>query len=308
MANSIPKKILITGTNGLLGQKLVYALMSRNDYEVVATARGENRLLSKQGYIYESLDISNVNEVKEILSKHKPQIIIHGAAMTNVDECEIKKEECWKINVDAVKYLADAAEEISAHFIHVSTDFIFDGTEGPYTEEGHPNPLSYYGESKLAAEEIVKKYKGQWAIARTVLVYGLVDNMSRSNIVLWAKGALEKGVAVNVVNDQYRTPTLAEDLAQGCILIAEKNACGIFNISGKDYLNIVEIVEKVADFYALDKSLIRPVSSETLNQLAKRPPITGFVLDKAYKELSYQPHSFDEGILILDQQMKIMTQ
>ena len=164
--------------------------------------------------------------------------------------------------------------------------------------------MSYYGESKLAAEEIVRKYKGVWAIARTVLVYGLVDNMSRSNIVLWAKGALEKGEPINVVNDQFRTPTLAEDLANGCILIADQTAGGIFNISGKEQLNVLQIVEKVADYYHLDKSLIRAISSKTLNQRAKRPPITGFILTKAIRELGYKPHSFEEGIAILDHQMK----
>jgi dTDP-4-dehydrorhamnose reductase len=298
------KKILITGTNGLLGQKLVYALRDREDYQVIATARGENRLLEKEGYLYETLDITNADEVEQVFFKHQPQVVIHGAAMTNVDVCEDEREQCWTINVDAVRYLLKAAQKCESHFIHVSTDFIFDGAAGPYSEEAQPNPLSYYGVSKLAAEELVRKYAGPWAIARTVLVYGLVDNMSRSNIVLWAKGALEKGAPINVVNDQFRTPTLAEDLAKGCILIADKKAKGVFNISGKDQLNVLQIVEKVANFYRLDKSLIRAISSETLNQRAKRPPVTGFVLTKAMQELGYQPHSFEEGIAILDHQMK----
>ena len=298
------KKILITGTNGLLGQKLVYALRDREDYQVIATARGENRLLEKEGYLYETLDITNADEVEQVFVKHQPQVVIHGAAMTNVDVCEDEKEQCWTINVDAVRHLLKAAQKCESHFIHVSTDFIFDGAAGPYSEEAQPNPLSYYGESKLAAEELVRKYTGPWAIARTVLVYGLVDNMSRSNIVLWAKGALEKGAPINVVNDQFRTPTLAEDLAKGCILIADKKAKGVFNISGKDQLNVLQIVEKVADFYHLNKSLICAISSETLNQRAKRPPVTGFVLTKAIQELGYQPHSFEEGIAILDHQMK----
>jgi len=299
------RKIFITGSNGLLGQKLVYALKKRNDVDVIATARGENRLLDKTGYRYFSLDISNENEVKQLMEDCKPNVVIHCAAMTNVDVCESKREECWKINVDAVQYLCTAAEKNNAHFIHISTDFIFDGTSGPYTEEGIPNPVSYYGESKLAAEKIVEKYKGKWAIARTVLVYGLVDNMSRSNIVLWAKGELEKGKVINVVNDQFRTPTLAEDLAEGCILIADKQAQGIYNISGKDYMSIIELVNRVADYYHLDKSLIHAVSSQTLKQPAKRPPVTGFILDKAIKELGYAPHSFEEGIAILEEQIKI---
>ena len=298
------KKVLITGSNGLLGQKLVYALKEREDVEVLATARGENRLVDQIGYQYISLDISNQQEVEEVFAKYQPQIVMHCAAMTNVDICQSKREECWNINVQSVDYLCNAAEKVKAHFIHVSTDFIFDGKSGPYKEDAIANPLSYYGESKLAAEKIVEKYQGSWAILRTVLVYGLVDNMSRSNIVLWAKGELEKGKSINVVNDQFRTPTLAEDLAKGCILAMDKKAQGIYNISGKDYMSIIELVNKVADYYHLDKSLIKPISSESLKQPAKRPPVTGFILDKAIKDLGYAPHSFEEGIAILEQQMK----
>ena len=300
------KKIFITGSNGLLGQKLVYALKKRKDVEVIATARGENRLLDKNGYKYYPLDIANQQEVEKLMNSCKPEVVIHCAAMTNVDVCESKREECWDINVNAVKYLCTAAEKYNSHFIHLSTDFIFDGTAGPYAEEAMPNPVSYYGESKCAAEKIVQNYNGKWAIARTVLVYGLVDNMSRSNIVLWAKGELEKGKTINVVNDQFRTPTLAEDLADGCILIADKQAEGIYNISGKDYMSIIELVNRVADYYHLDKSLIHAVSSQTLKQPAKRPPVTGFILDKAIKNLGYNPHSFEEGIAILEEQIKIL--
>jgi dTDP-4-dehydrorhamnose reductase len=128
--------------------------------------------------------------------------------------------------------------------------------------------------------------------------------MSRSNVVLWAKGALEKGAPINVVDDQFRMPTLAEDLAEGCLLAAEKHANGIFNISGKDYMSVLELVEQVADFYGYDKEIIRAVSSSTLNQTAKRPPRTGFDLSKSQRVLGYNPHSFREGLQILDEQLK----
>jgi dTDP-4-dehydrorhamnose reductase len=185
----------------------------------------------------------------------------------------------------------------------LSTDFIFDGTHGPLTEEEKPNPLSYYAETKLEAENIVMASKLNWAIARTVLVYGIVDNMSRSNIVLWVKQNLEQGKIINVVDDQFRTPTLAEDLADGCILIALKKAEGIFNISGKDFMSILELANKVADYYHLDKSLIKPSKSADIKQPAKRPPRTGFIIDKARKVLGYNPHSFEEGIKLMEEQI-----
>lgn len=296
------KKILITGSNGLLGQKLIYQLIGYPEFEVFATSRGENRTIVKKRYTYIPLDITDEQEVNETFDFVKPDIVINTAAMTNVDACEDDKEGCWKLNVTAVEYLVKACEKHNSHLIHLSTDFIFDGEDGPYDETAAPNPLSYYGESKLASEQIVQQSKCKWAIARTVLVYGVVDNMSRSNIVLWAKGALEKGVELTVVNDQFRTPTLAEDLAHGCILIAQKGAEGIYNISGDEFMCVLDIVNKVADFYGYDTNLVKPISSLTLNQKAKRPPKTGFVLDKAKAELGYEPSTFEEGISIVDLQ------
>lgn len=304
-------KILITGSNGLLGQKLVYKIRNNDGISCIATARGENRLVKQDGYVYETLDITNVQNVSEVFSKHLPDVVINTAAMTNVDACETDKEGCWAMNVTAVEHQVKVLEKLKENnknynpqFIHLSTDFIFDGTHGPLDESETPNPLSYYAESKLAAEVIVQKSKLHWAIARTVLVYGIVDNMSRSNIVLWVKQNLEQGKTINVVDDQFRTPTLAEDLADGCILIANKNAQGIYNISGKDFYSILELANVVADYYKLDKNLIKPSKSADIKQPAKRPPITGFIIDKAKNDLGYNPHSFVEGIKILEEQIK----
>lgn len=300
------KKVLVTGSNGLLGQKIVYKLKERPDVQLIATARGENRLIDQDGYQFFSMDICDRLNVDEVIDQVKPDHIIHTAAMTHVDDCELDHEACDKANVDAVRNIVTAAERNDCHLVHISTDFIFNGEEGPYDEEGVPDPLSYYGNAKWKSEQIVQNSNLKWAILRTVLVYGIVDNMSRSNIVLWAKGALEKGNRINVVDDQFRSPTLAEDLADGCILAVDKNATGIYNISGKDQFSIIELVRTVADYYGLDKSLINPVSSETLNQPAKRPPVTGFILDKAKRDLGYDPHSFTEGIAIMEKQMEAM--
>ncbi|HEU4717711.1 MAG TPA: SDR family oxidoreductase [Bacteroidia bacterium] len=306
------KTILITGTNGLLGQKLVYALINRNrkhaDWKIIATSRGANRLNRKDGYTYVPLDITQRNEVETVFAEYRPDVVINTAAMTNVDACESKKEECVALNISAVEYQLRALEKMKSgkydpQFIHLSTDFVFDGENGPYKEEDQPDPLSYYAWSKLESEVLTKNSSLRWAIVRTIIVYGIVDNMSRSNIVLWAKGALEKGQKINVVDDQFRSPTLAEDLAEGCILCAEKNAQGIFHISGKDTMSVLELVYRVADFWKLDRSLITPVKSETIAQPAKRPPRTGFIIDKAKKVLGYNPHSFEEGLSVLDEQL-----
>lgn len=298
------KKVLVTGSNGLLGQKLVQLLMEDPQYDLIATSRGKNRLpFGEDLYTYVPLDITNPDEVDKVISNIKPEFIIHTAAMTNVDQCETEKEACWKQNVDAVKYIVQAAEKTKAFLIHLSTDFIFDGKNGPYDENAKAAPLSYYGESKLAAEKIVLKCKTKWTIARTVLVYGVAYDMSRSNIILWVKKSLEEKKNIQVVNDQWRTPTLAEDLAMGCYLIMENESTGIYNISGKDFLTPYQMAIKAADYFKLDKSLITKSDSTKFTQPAKRPPKTGFIIDKAINNLGYDPHSFDEGIRLVAEQL-----
>lgn len=297
--------ILITGSNGLLGQKLIDKLANNTQYKLIATSKGANRHPQQLGYVYEDFDITDEQAVKTIIAKYKPSAIINTAAMTNVDACETAKEACVELNVNAVKYLLAAAAQIQAQLIHLSTDFIFDGENGPYKEEDQPNPLSFYGQSKWDAEQLlINSTYTNWVVLRTIIVYGVAANMSRSNIILWAKQALEKGDKINVVDDQFRMPTLAEDLADICILTVEKHAKGIYNASGKDFMSILELVNRVADFFHLDKSLITPSKSNTLNQPAKRPPRTGFVLDKSIKELGYTPHSFEEGLAVVKKQLE----
>lgn len=300
-------RILITGSNGLLGQKLVKLLANNPNIQFLATSSGANRIKSITGFDYVSLDITNKTKVEQVFNRFQPTVVINTAAMTNVDACEDKKEQCWNLNVNAVKNLIEASEKHKTHLIHLSTDFVFDGKNGPYKEDDLPNPLSYYGLSKYEAEKLLQQSKIKWSVIRTIIVYGVVEDMSRSNIVLWAKQALEKGNPLTIVNDQFRMPTLAEDLAQACWLVAEKSATGIYHICGKDLMSILELVNRVADFYGYDKSIVSPISSSSLNQAAKRPPKTGFILDKAYKELGYSPCSFEEGLGMVTEQLNAIN-
>ncbi|HLZ15460.1 MAG TPA: SDR family oxidoreductase [Cyclobacteriaceae bacterium] len=295
-------RILVTGCNGLLGQKLVELISSRPGHDLIATAK--SRLIPKlpRGE-FRPLDITDRIQAEEVIAQTKPHVVVHTAAMTQVDQCETDREKCWQANVEAVQYMADACRRNSAHLVHISTDFIFDGSHGPLGEDERPNPLSYYGKSKLAGEEIVQKSGIDWAILRTVLVYGVTQDMSRSNIVLWVKKSLDDGKSIHVVNDQWRTPTLAEDLAMGCLLAAELRAKGVFNISGDEMMTPYDIAIATAEFFELDKSLIHQTDSAKFTQPAKRPPKTGFVIDKARKELGYKPHSFKEGLALVAKQI-----
>jgi dTDP-4-dehydrorhamnose reductase len=289
-------KILITGSNGLLGQKIVRQLIKRK-IEFLATSQGENRNPDCPASDFQSLDITKKGEIELLVNAFRPSVIINTAAMTNVDECEEKEEACRKINVDAVSFLHEIAEKNNIHLIHLSTDFVFDGEHGPYKETDHRGPLSSYAKSKADSEDALMKsdYKN-WAILRTIIVFGEGKNLSRSNIVLWAKDALKRGQELKIVDDQFRAPTWADDLAWACISAAEKNARGIFHVSGPETFSVFEMVRRIADFYKLDKSIISPVSSSTLNQKAKRPPRTGFILDKARVELGYNPMKFEESL------------
>lgn len=299
----ITKTILITGANGLLGQKLVQKLSGREAVQLIATGLGPNRNPMDEGYVYEKMDITKPEQVRSLFEKYAPSEVINSAAMTNVDQCETDREGCRQLNVVAVETLIALCREFDTKLIHLSTDFIFDGEAGPYTEKDKPNPLSYYGETKKVAEDLLMASGIHYAIARTMLVYGTVADMSRSNFALWAKGALEKGQSINVVNDQWRCATLAEDLAEGVVLITMKDKEGIYNISGPDLHSIFELVEMVADHWKLDKSLINPISSSSLNQAAKRPPKTGFLILKAQTELGYRPRTFKEGLFVLAKQL-----
>ncbi len=297
-------KFLITGSNGLLGQKILKKLKEDASVVLIATSKGENRVSNIEGYIYRSLDITDYKEVSKILNEESPDVVINTAAMTNVDLCEEENKACTALNVHAVSYLADACLSCDAHLIHISTDFIFDGEDGPYKEDDKPNPLSYYGLSKLKSEEILYNHNVRWTILRTIIVFGVGENLSKSNIVLWAKEALEKGEQLNIIDDQYRAPTLAEDLAQACIFAAKKKTYGIFHTSGKDIMSIYEMIERIAKYYGKTTENLNRISTSTLNQKAKRPPRTGFILEKAKKMMDYNPKSFEESLSIINKQLQ----
>lgn len=299
-------KILITGANGLLGQKLTQLLDNKAEISLIATAKSPLSIKLKRG-VFQILDITNEVEVQNTLTAIRPDVVINTAAMTQVDHCETERDKCWLANVTAVSYLVKACEKLNSKLIHLSTDFIFDGSHGPLTEDAIASPVNYYGESKLAGEQLVINSHTDWAIIRTVLVYGITSDLSRSNIVLWVKKSLEEGKTINVVNDQWRTPTLAEDLALGCYLVATKKAKGIYHISGEEMMTPYDIALKTADFFQLDRSLIHPTNSTKFKQPAARPLKTGFDITKAKKELGFTPHTFTDGLALLANQIQSIS-
>ena len=286
------KKVIITGSNGLLGQSLLNLLLKNKDvYDVYGFSKGKNRS-GREDFKYSSIDITNKILLTDAILKIKPDFIVNTAAMTNVDACEDAKETCNELNVLAVESLKDVSKKLKIHLIHISTDFIFDGKKGYYKESDIPNPLSYYGESKLKSEQVLLDSEIDFTILRTILVYGKVFDMSRSNIVLWVKEMLENNKEITIVDDQYRMPTYVEELALACKVVIDKKAKGIFNISSDKLLSVFEIAQEIAEVFNLSKDLIKPISTKTLNQKALRPAKTGFDLTKTNKELGFKTNSF----------------
>lgn len=298
------KRIVITGSNGLLGQKLIKLFLTKPGYEIHGLSRGENRMDNKKGYQYHSVDLQMKDTLHQILDQIKPDFIIHTAAMTNVDACELNQEECDHMNIGVVSNIVDYCEENKVYLVHLSTDFIFDGEKGSiYKEEDVAHPVNHYGLSKLKSEMLLSKSKVEHAILRTILVYGIVDRNDRSNIVLWVKDSLENRREIRVVTDQLRMPTYAEDLAEACWLAVSTRAKGVFNVSSDTLMSIYEIALAIADVFGLDKNLIVPVPTSALNLPAKRPLSTGFDLNKSISEINLTSYSFLERLQVFKSQL-----
>lgn len=290
-------KIMVTGANGLVGQHLVIALL-RLDIDVVGTGKGPNRLATAGArYAYTDLDITDAVALNDYILAEKPQIIVHGAAMTQVDACELDKQSCYNVNVSATRFLIDAAKVVGSKIIYLSTDFVFDGKSGPYKEDDEPSPVNYYGSTKVVAENAVKKSGLRWSIVRTVLVYGQTLPSTRSNIVAWVKENLEAKKSIKVVSDQQRTPTYVNDLVDGIVRVITRQAEGIYHIAGRELLSPYHMALKIASHLGLDATLIEKVDSSTFTQPAERPKVTGFEIAKARKDLGYEPISFEESLM-----------
>lgn len=290
-------KILITGANGFVGHYLIELLLG-NRVEIIATGRGECRLpfTGRPGFTYASMDFTNPYEVHDVFEKFRPQAVVHAGAQSKPDEAELDQMQAYLTNVEGTVHLLVNAAELKCFFLYVSTDFIFDGEKELYNEDDEPKPVNYYGKTKLEAEELVKDYDYDWAIVRTVLVYGNPFT-GKPNILTVVKDKLQKGEAYNVVDDQVRTPTYVGDLAAGIVSILRKKAFGIFHLSGRDVLTPYQMAIQTASYLGLDPSLINRVTASNFTQPAKRPVRTVFDITKAEKEIRYDPISFEEGLV-----------
>ncbi len=285
------KRVLITGGNGLLGRSIISC--NENRFELLVT--GKQKFLSNgNDNRYSPLDILDSNQCDKVFSKFKPDYVIHAAAMTHVDKCEEDPDTCNSVNVDGTNNILKTCEKYGSHLIFISTDFIFDGKNGSYSENSKPNPLSIYGMSKWNAEKLIRTSTIDSSIVRTSLVMGYFEDLITSNIILWAREKLSKGQEISIVNDQIRTPTWSMDLAEGCFLLIENRALGIYNISGSEKFRISELIMRVADHGNYNSNLIKEVKTKELGQIAPRPLISDLDISKARRNIGFNPHSFKD--------------
>lgn len=289
-------KVLVTGANGFLGQHLCLHL-DKAGYAVAATSRGESRLPSSFSQVYYAADVTSREDVKELVTMVQPDVIIHAAAMSKPDECNIQREACLLHNVEATRFLTEAANalEKKVHFIYVSTDFVL-GDNGPHDETVTPAPLNFYGESKLQSEQLVASQMKLYAIMRPVFIYGPVWEGLRGGFIQWVKQSLEQGKAIKVVNDQLRTPAYVTDICKGLEAIIRLQKTGIYHLAGKEVLSPYQMAVKVADILQLDKNLITSVTADTFPEPVKRARLAGLTITRAQQELDYEPVLFEEGI------------
>ena len=287
-------RIIITGSNGFLGQHLVNFLSQRH-FKVFATSRGANQNKLTKDLCYYSLDLTDKVALNNAIETIKPHIIIHNAAMSKPDSCHNFREECLLNNVSATKFLLEASKPLTPYFLYVSTDFIF-GEDGPHDEETMPKPLNFYGESKLKAEQQVQESGLSYGIMRPVFIYGPSYEGMRPTFLHWVKNNLEQGKEIKVVNDQRRTPTYVYDICKGMEAMIDKRFEGAIHLAGKDIFSPYQMALMVAKELNLDSNLIRPVTSDTFPEPVVRAKQSGLKIDKARRLLNYEPVSFEEGV------------
>jgi len=290
----LKKKVLITGSNGLLGQKLVKQFL--DGFEVYGIGRQESAAVTNGHYNYHQCDITDRKSMTSLIKSIEPQYIVNSAAYTNVDGSEDDKETCWKVNVTAVESLAVIAKSLNAYFMHISTDYVFDGSADIYDEEARPNPLGYYGKAKLAGENAVIGSGVESAIARTMVLFGAGIGL-RLNFATWLVDKLQNGQPVNIVDDQFGHPTLVDELAFAVRQLTEVRKTGIFNVAGNEYDSRYAFALKLAEVFGFDKNLVNQISTSELNQNAPRPLRSRFDMSKLQNEIGCQLSDINEALL-----------
>jgi dTDP-4-dehydrorhamnose reductase len=295
---------MITGAHGLLGQKTALIAAQESAHSLLLTDLAPVTFFRNARFEYQQLDITQRNDVKSLVSQWKPDVIVNTAAMTDVDGCESDREAAWRLNVDGLKNLIIPAKKLAGcHVIQISTDYVFDGTSAPYDETSRPNPLSYYGKSKLAAENALAASGAKATTVRTQVLYG-TGYQVRQNFVAWVLAMFEKAAPFRVVNDQIGNPTLADDLAYAILRIAETGTTGLYHVSGPEAVDRFTFAKTIGTVFGFDLGLLSPTTSADIGQAANRPMNSSFVTLRFEAEFRHRLSDTERGIKRLLQQYR----
>jgi dTDP-4-dehydrorhamnose reductase len=281
-------RVLVTGSNGLLGTKLLAAMLRRPHLTPLAASRGTcaNRHLGE--FPFYALDVADAAQVREVVARAAPDAVVHTAAMTDVDGCERDPRGAWTVNVRATELVAEACARTGAALVHLSTEYVFDGEAGPYVESDPPHPISVYGRTKLESERAVAERCQRWAVARTTVLFGYAP-AARRNFVLWLLDRLARGEPARVVADQVGSPTLADNLAEMVLALVEGGGQSIYHTVGASRLSRYGFARLAASVFDLDGTLVQPITTRELAQPAPRPLNAGLVTRRFEREFPAVP-------------------
>ncbi len=286
-------RIMILGANGFIGRRILKRLSIH--HQVLACSLHPD-ILPEDGYRFETLNVLDSNATDAALNAFCPEVIINASALSVVDYCEQHQEEAFAMNVSVVKHLAEYCQAKGCRLIHLSTDFVFDGTlTRAYTETDITNPVNYYGKTKRWGEEAIEQICTDYAIVRVEVVYGKPLPGQHGNIVHLVKTRLENGQSIRVVSDQFRSPTWVEDIAHAIELLLPDHHQGIYHICGHETMSVADIAYRVAKHFHLDTSFIQPVTTKEMNEATPRPLFSPMNTEKARRELDYQSSALEEG-------------
>ena len=299
-------RILVIGGGGQLGTKIVEK--ARDRFEVYATYLTRKPLL-EESRIFQ-IDKTNREDIGALFRKLKPEVAVDTAALHNVDYCETHRDEAWKANVEGTRNLAEACKNHGTKMVFISTDYVFDGIKGNYLEDDEANPVNYYGLTKLEAEKIIAQTFSNYVIARPSIIYSYVPSTQCEsssgkplNFAMWLTQKLSNKESVKIVTDQYSSPTLADNLAQALLGLAESEKTGTYHTAGRTRLSRYEFALKITRKLGLEEALVAPIATNQLKQIAKRPVDSSLNVEKIQKDLKLKMLTIDEALDQLRDQM-----
>ncbi len=294
------EKLLVVGSSGLVGGRVLE--IAKDRYQIFGTYANH----TIKGYNNFKLDARNRTDVFRLIEKIKPNCVIDTHSLTNLDYCETHQEETWAVNVDGSRNLAEACKNFGSKYIFISTDSVFDGRKvKKYTEKDKPHPLNYYSKTKAVIEYMLSMLDMDYIVARSAVIYGSGAQSSRVNFVTWLIDKLEKHEQVNIVNDQKSNPTFADSLAEFILKLYEKDETGLFHVTGNECISRYDFSMEIARRFNFDKSLITPIITAQLNQVAMRSSCVNMAVEKAERATGMHALTVSEGLERFRKQVKL---